>query len=111
MSKKTIAVDWDGTLVMYHGFRGAGEYGAPIPLMVARIREWLKEGHEVLIYTSRASVEHGPDHVMIECDAIDKALTDMGLPLMQITANKYMRITEFWDDRGVGVEKNTGRRK
>ena len=111
MSRKTIAVDWDGTFVEYHGFGGAGVFGAPIPSMVHRVREWLNDGCEVIIFTSRVSVEHNPDSVMKECKAIDNVLKDLGLPLLQITANKYMRITEFWDDRGVGVVRNTGRIK
>lgn len=108
MSRKTIAVDWDGTLVEYHGFKGPSIYGAPIWPMVQRIQMWLNEGHEVLIFTSRVSVEHDPDRVVKECKTIDTALKDMGLPLLQITANKYMRISEFWDDRGLRVERNTG---
>jgi len=108
VSRKTYAVDWDGTLVEYNGFKGAGIYGAPIPSMVHRIKDWLREGHEVLIFTSRVSVEHDPKRAMKECQTIDIALHDMGLPVLQITANKYMRITEFWDDRAVGVERNTG---
>jgi hypothetical protein len=109
VSRKTYAVDWDGTLVEYNGWAGPGVYGAPVPAMLERVRKWLKEGHEVLIFTSRVSVEHSPESVMIECKAIDEALRRMGLPLLQITANKYIRISEFWDDRAVGVERNTGR--
>ena len=108
MKRKTIAVDWDGTLVEYHGFGGACQYGAPILTMVSRVRKWIREGHEVLIFTSRVSNEHPYDRIREECQTIDIALHDMGLPLLQITANKYIRITEFWDDRGVGVERNTG---
>lgn len=108
MTRKTIAVDWDGTLVEYNGWKGAGIYGAPIINMIQRIHQWLMDGHEVIIFTSRVSVEHDPEHVMKECQTIDIALKDMGLPLLQITANKYIRISEFWDDRGVRVERNTG---
>ena len=106
--RRTIAVDWDGTLVEYHRFEGACVYGAPVPSMVQRVRQWIDEGHEVLIFTSRVSVEHDPERVLKECETIDIALKDMGLPLLQITANKYMRISEFWDDRSVRVMRNTG---
>jgi len=108
MSKRTIAVDWDGTLVEYHGWKGPTIYGKPIPAMVSRVRQWLSDGCEVLIYTSRVSVEHEPSTVMNELETIDVALHDMGLPPLQVTANKYTRIKEFWDDRGVRVERNTG---
>lgn len=109
MKHKTIAVDWDGTLVEYNGYKGAGVFGPPIPAMVSRIKVWLAEGREVLIFTSRVSVEHDPNRMLVECKAIDAALRRMGLPLLQITANKYIRISEFWDDRAVNVLKNTGR--
>ena len=109
MSRKTYAVDWDGTLVEYHSFKGAGVYGAPVPSMVHRVHTWLREGHEVIIYTSRVSEERDPERVMQEAETIRFALHDMGLPFLQITANKYTRITEFWDDRGVRVMRNTGK--
>jgi hypothetical protein len=109
VKRKTIAVDWDGTLVMYHGWKGAGVYGAPIPKMVARVRKWIAQGHEVIIFTSRASVEHNPADVIENLQTIDVALRGMKLPQLEVTANKYTRITEFWDDRGVRVERNTGK--
>ena len=108
MSRKTLAVDWDGTFVEYHGYKGAGVYGVPVFPMVDRVRQWLKDGHEVLIFTSRVSVEHEPSNVMLECQEIERVLLKLGLPSLQITANKYTRIAEFWDDRSVCVKKNTG---
>ncbi len=106
----TYAVDWDGTLVEYSGYKGPMVYGAPIPSMVERIVKWIAEGHEVLIFTARVSVEHGSDITMQEAQTIAFALRDMGLPPLEITANKYSRITEFWDDRAIRVERNTGKR-
>lgn len=108
MIRKTYAVDWDGTMVEYHGFKGAMIYGAPIPRMVARVKKWIDEGHEILIFTARVSVEHGLQTVKQESDTIQFALREMGLPPLQITANKYARISEFWDDRAMGLERNTG---
>ena len=108
MSRKTIAVDWDGTLVTYDGYKGPLIYGAPISKMVVRIQHWIDDGHEVMIFTSRVSSEHSPETIKQESDTIQFALRDMGLPPLEITANKYARINEFWDDRGVRVERNTG---
>ncbi len=108
MSRKTYAVDWDGTLVEYDGYKGPGVYGAAVWPMVQRIQQWLNEGHEVIIHTSRVSIEHDHDKVVCELEAMDVALQNMGLPLLFITANKYARISEFWDDRGVRVVKNKG---
>ena len=108
MSKRTIAVDWDGTLVEYNGYKGPTVYGRPIPSMVNRIKRWLADGCEVIIFTSRVSVEHEPSVYLEELETIHTALHDMRLPYLQVTANKYTRIKEFWDDRGVRVERNTG---
>jgi len=105
---KTIAVDWDGTFVEYREYRGAGVYGAPVLLMVERVRQWLKDGHEVLIHTARVSVEHEPSRIIKEMQSIEATLIDLELPSLHVTANKYTRIAEFWDDRSVCVKKNTG---
>ena len=107
--RRTIAVDWDGTLVEYHGYKGPDSFGPSIPAMVKRVKGWLKEGHEVLIFTTRVSVEHEPSNVIAALEAIENRLMDMGLPSLQVTANKYTRISKFYDDRAVRVERNTGR--
>lgn len=105
---KTYAVDWDGTLVEYHKYRGPFVYGSPILKMVDRVKYWLAEGHEVIIWTSRVSADHDIDQIKKEATTIQFALRDMGLPPLLVTANKWIRITEFWDDRAVRVERNTG---
>ena len=106
--KKTIAVDWDGVFVEYNGYDGPGRYGAPVPSMVARVRMWLEEGHEVIIHTSRVSTEHDIVKCIDEVEAITKVLKSLQLPRLTITANKYARVSEFWDDRAVRVIRNTG---
>ena len=105
---KTIAVDWDGTLVEYHGWVGPTDFGPPIPLMVERVKGWIAEGHEVIIFTSRVSKEHDQDQAIGSTFAILGMLNRMGIPPLTITANKYIRVSEFWDDRAVRVELNTG---
>ncbi len=106
---KTIAVDWDGTLVEYHSYEGPNVFGPSIPAMVERVKGWLAEGHEVLIFTTRMSIEHEPSKVMKTLQAIAIRLKGMGLPSLEVTANKYARVDEFWDDRAIRVERNTGR--
>jgi len=96
-------------MVEYHQWGGPGEYGPAIPAMVERVRKWIDKGHEVIIHTSRVSVEHKFENVEIEIDSIYRVLDSVGLPRLKITANKFIRITEFWDDRAVRVERNKGR--
>ena len=109
MRRRVIAVDWDGTLVEYDGYKGAGVFGPPIPLMLARVENWIDCGHEVIIFTSRVSEEWDVNTIVAESLAISETLKAMGLPDLEVTANKYARIDEFWDDKGVGVIKNKGK--
>lgn len=103
-----IAVDFDGTLAEYHGFKGVGVYGPPVPAMMERVRKWIADGHTVVIFTSRVS-NHGFDRkANDEFDNIRKWLFDNGLPPLVITANKWHTFDEIWDDRAVRVERNTG---
>ena len=44
-----IAVDIDG----YTGWYGANHIGAPIPLMVDRVKHWLNDGRDVRIFTTQ----------------------------------------------------------
>jgi hypothetical protein len=48
-----IGVDLDGTLAHYDGWKGADHIGAPIPVMVERVKGWLAEGKTVKIFTAR----------------------------------------------------------
>lgn len=43
----------DGTLAVYDEWRGAHHIGEPIPLMVARVKDWLAAGKVVKIFTAR----------------------------------------------------------
>ncbi len=101
-SKKVIAVDLDGTLAEYHGWQGPTHIGAPIPLMFSRVLNWIERGHEVIIFTARAEVEFERHHVHLW-------LVKHGIGHLEITNVKSKRIAEFWDDRAVRVERNTGK--
>ena len=96
-----ICVDLDGTLALYDGWKGPEHIGEPVPLMAQRVREWLEAGIEVRIFTARACV---PDHIPpIEawCE------THFGVRL-QVTNQKEYSTVEFWDDRAITVQENTG---
>lgn len=102
-----VAVDFDGTLAYYERFKGDDVRGAaPIWPMVERVRAWIAEGREVVIFTARAS------HPGFSEDAKryiqDWAEQYIGKRL-EVTAVKSWRFAEFWDDRAVQVETNTGR--
>jgi hypothetical protein len=95
------AVDWDGTLVEYHGWLGPGVYGAPIEKMVARVRDWLAVGDAVKIMTARAVDP-------VEVEAIRAKCAELfGVPL-EVTDRKDYAMIDIWDDRAVWVAKNEG---
>jgi hypothetical protein len=101
-----IGVDFDGTLAEYHGWKGAGVLGEPIGLMVNRVRQWLAEGKTVKIMTARAA----DDDYGVESHAIQKWCQEHLGQVLDVTCIKDQGMEELWDDRAVGVVKNTGLR-
>jgi hypothetical protein len=102
-----IGVDFDRTLAHYEDWETNGQnLGAPIPLMVERIKRWIAMGQAVRIFTARAA-KNSPrrdfdiDHIRIWC------LAHIGYDL-PVTAEKDFQCIAIWDDRGVAVEPNTG---
>lgn len=96
-----IGVDLDGTLAHYDGWAGPESIGAPVPLMMTRVREWLRLGKEVRIFTARACV---PEQI----PPIKAWLAKHGLPDLAITNTKDFGMAELWDDRCIQVMPNTG---
>jgi hypothetical protein len=107
-----IAVDLDGTIAQYHGWKGSGEIGQPIPLMVRRVKRWLAYGNDVRIFTARVNaLQHDDREISVARSAIESWCKDHIGVALPITNVKDHEMVELWDDRAVRVEKNTGRRK
>lgn len=106
-----VGVDLDGTLAEHHGWVPPGQIGAPIPLMVDRVKLWLSQGVDVRIFTARAcdgGLPEGKEYVRIATAAIREwCLEHIGQEL-PITCTKDWRMVEFWDDRAIQVIENTG---
>lgn len=96
-----ILVDLDGTLAEYGGWRGPDHIGEPIPAMAFRVRKWLSDGHDVRIFTARATVPEQIPAVEAWCER------HFGIRL-KVTASKDFSTTEIWDDRAVRVRPNKG---
>lgn len=109
-----IYVDLDGTLAKYEGWVNINHIGDPIPVMVMRVRRWLFEGRVVKIFTARMSRLTSPDpEARAEGRLAEKRIQEwcvkyFGVPL-EVTCIKGFDGEEFWDDRAVSVETNTGR--
>lgn len=97
----SIAVDLDGTLAFYDRWRGSEHVGEPIPKMLARVHRWLALGEQVVIFTARASE---PEKIA----PVYAWMLKHGLQDCKLSCMKTMDISEFWDDRAVRVEPNTG---
>lgn len=96
-----IGVDLDGTLAHDLGNKGLDEIGSPIKPMLKRVKKWIAEGKTVKIFTARASA---PRQIV----AVKKWLAHHGLPDLEVTNAKDMRMIELWDDRCVQVMTNSG---
>ena len=99
-----IAVDLDGTLAHYDTWRGIDHIGEPISLMVSRVKRWIEEGHEVVIFTAR--IDSPQDSYAVA--RIEKWLEAAGLPRLKVTNVKERDFNVFYDDRCVQVHPNTG---
>jgi hypothetical protein len=104
MAHGWVAVDLDGTLAYYDGWRGIEHVGEPIPLMAARVQEWLDKGRDVRIFTARAS---GPDAEQAIKVIQDWTELHFGKRL-PVTCSKDYGTVEIWDDRARQVRENTG---
>ena len=102
MTDKWTGVDLDGTLAHDSGWHGPGHIGPPIPEMLARVKEWLRQGVTVKIMTARAN-EPG------DLAQVREWLAKNGLPELEITASKDKNMGELWDNKAVEVLHNTGR--
>lgn len=114
MTDGWIGVGLDGTLAEYHGWKGIGQIGAPIPLMVERVKQWLADGTEVRIFTARVSGADSLDDVVQRNAERAREFIKQWSSLvfgrmLRVTNKKDFRMIELWDDRAVRVELNTGR--
>lgn len=117
-------VDLDGTLVKWDGvWRGPEHIGEPIQPMIDRVKMWLAQGRQVVIFTARA-YPLGIDRFFVDmsdeayearvCEAskavlaIKKwAVQTFGKEL-PVTCWKDYNAVEVWDDRAVQLIPNTG---
>lgn len=102
-----IAVDLDGTLAYYDHWRGPEHIGRPISKMMDRVRVWIGQGEEVVIFTARVSVTDG-EAANYAQHHIAKWLRKHGLGNLEITCIKSMNFSVIYDDRAIQVEQNTG---
>ena len=107
-----ILVDFDGCLAHYEqGGYKAGELGAPIPVMVERVRRWLSEGRDVRIFTARrysgGSLKKLQESATDVWEIEGFCYTNLGRRL-PVVNYKTMNTDVIYDDIAVSVIRNTG---
>lgn len=113
-----IGVDFDGTLAEYHGWRGENDLGQPVPAMVERVKQWLREGIEVKIFTARVGVSGAyslESHRYADQEFADNQRRIIGDwcekhigQRLEVTSMKDFALLAIWDDRAVQVVPNKG---
>lgn len=86
-----IAVNLDGVLARHTGWEDVADIGKPVSQMVLRVKQWIKDGRKVVIFTSRVS--RGP----IAIKAIQDWLKQIGIGPLDITNVKTPEMTEFYE--------------
>lgn len=104
-SKKWLAVDLDGTLAHYDGWKGIGNIGDPIKGIAEAIKARREAGWGIAIFTARVSEQHEQEAAE---ESIWAWLDHHGIEVDGITCIKHKHFIEFWDDRAIQVIKNTG---
>lgn len=115
--KRYIAVDLDGVLAEYDHW--TGDIGKPVQPMIDNVKQWLKDGHTVVIFTARVCYDpelyssESNAHADLNFIATQRHLIEVWCKehigiILPITAQKNFLMTDFYDDRAWRVEKNTG---
>jgi hypothetical protein len=91
---RTIAVDFDGVIAEYDGWKGRGVLGNPRGDVLAALRELHEEGWKIVIHTTRGVEEVGP------------YLEKHGIPHHEVNRNSDYETLGvkpvadvYWDDR------------
>lgn len=96
-------IDLDGTLAVYDGWKGADHIGEPVGAMLFRVKKLLDDKKDVRIFTARASDPTQIPFVEAWCEK------HLGQKLV-VTNIKDFGLIQFFDDRAIQIEENTGRR-
>lgn len=108
---KYILVDFDGTLVKSTPpgtwVKNGGLPGAPVPVMVDRVRYWLAKDQDVRIFTARAH-ESNPN-LERDIGLVQSWCKEHLGAVLPIQNWKCFKAGQIWDDIAYSVEDSTGR--
>lgn len=95
-------------MAKYSGWKGPLFFGEPVPDFVKMMKEWLKSGIEVVVFTARISEDNPNLKLQIIMGLHAWCERHVG-QVLEVTNIKSPRATRFYDDRNVCIEKNTGK--
>jgi adenylyl-sulfate kinase len=102
--RKTVAVDFDGVIADYNGWKGADSLGPPRRDVLDALRQLRQEGWKIIVHTTRGA------------ESIRSYLIDAGVPFDQINENSDYETggqkpvaTVYWDDRAVRYSGDAAR--
>ncbi|ADC64719.1 Haloacid dehalogenase domain protein hydrolase type 3 [Ferroglobus placidus DSM 10642] len=75
---KTIAIDLDGTILEYDGWKGHSHFGKPLPGAREALQKLKEEGFVIIIWTTRGDREK-----------VARYLKEQGIPFDYINENPY----------------------
>lgn len=108
-SKGWYGFDLDGTIAIYTVWQGPDHIGDPIPATIEIIKRLLNQGQRVKIFTARVWSGYGPEVIETATKTIKAwCLKNIGVEL-EVTSEKDGYLIEFYDDRCIPVEYNTGK--
>ena len=102
-----VGFDLDGTLAHHEEgtYQGGPHIGEPIPAMLALLKHYLRTGMEVRIFTARWERRFHDDSVVPAIEAWCEKHIGQKLRITNIKTNG-MRL--LYDDRAIGIIRNTG---
>lgn len=106
-NRKVLAVDFDGVIAKYYGFKGNNEYGEPIDIenMREELHKLKKENWHIIIWTSRTGLNLIENYLNIHKIPFDSLNYNMHAS-ENIMYSKKIRADVYLDDRGMTFDGN-----
>ena len=98
---KIIAVDFDGTIAHYDGFKGVGVFGEPITGVHWAMSKFKEFGAIIIIHTCRREIQHVADYLFkhkIPYDHINFCPRNVKYK----SSDKKINADIYIDDKGIG---------
>ena len=104
---KTVAIDFDGTIAHYDGWKGIGHIGTPIDGVRELLLGLKAAGYRIVIHTCRATPDVNGDLVGEAVGYIQEWMGHHQIPYDEIWQGVGKPVAcAYIDDRAIGVPRN-----